>query len=296
MFFYKGLSCPHCGRAFEETDDIVACPVCGAPHHRDCWNEVGGCSCAEAHGTDEQWSREKATATVEEQPAFDPMTQPYSPTQEPFSPPPIQEQPERTYNEYAPFHMPSPFGGVDPNKEIEGESAGDLAAVVHNNTAYYLPRFEKMHNTGKHVSWNWAAFLIPTYWLLYRKQYLAGSIMLVFEALLTVSSTLLSTWYLDPLLDVMYSANSAQSYDALMAMMSATPMYAFAMVLAMMLGLFGTRLYMTHCLNRIKKAKDAYPEGYQAQLSMMGGTTFALCITAYLALTFVSNLICYFIF
>ena len=31
MFFYEGQSCPVCGKAFAEKDDIVSCPECGAP-------------------------------------------------------------------------------------------------------------------------------------------------------------------------------------------------------------------------------------------------------------------------
>ena len=35
MFFYEGQSCPVCGQPFQETDDIVACPQCGAPVSED---------------------------------------------------------------------------------------------------------------------------------------------------------------------------------------------------------------------------------------------------------------------
>ena len=31
MFFYEGYICPVCGKKFQESDDIVACPECGAP-------------------------------------------------------------------------------------------------------------------------------------------------------------------------------------------------------------------------------------------------------------------------
>ena len=72
MFFYQGLACPHCNQAFDERDDIVACPVCGAPHHRDCWKEHGGCACAADHGTQRQWSRETAAP---EEPADTPTAE-----------------------------------------------------------------------------------------------------------------------------------------------------------------------------------------------------------------------------
>ncbi len=62
MFFYEGYSCPVCKKPFTESDDIVTCPDCGAPHHRGCWQQENRCFYAELHGTDRQWSREKHEA------------------------------------------------------------------------------------------------------------------------------------------------------------------------------------------------------------------------------------------
>lgn len=60
MFFYEGYTCPVCGEKFKESDDIVACPECGAPHHRDCWKKEGHCHFVADHGTDRQWARPQA--------------------------------------------------------------------------------------------------------------------------------------------------------------------------------------------------------------------------------------------
>ena len=60
MFFYEGYTCPVCGEKFKESDDIVACPECGAPHHRDCWKKEGHCHFVADHGTDRQWVRPQA--------------------------------------------------------------------------------------------------------------------------------------------------------------------------------------------------------------------------------------------
>jgi len=47
------------------------------------------------------------------------------------------------------------------------------AAIGDKNQNYYLSRFQRydQQDTGAQVSWNWAAFLIPSYWWLYRKMY-----------------------------------------------------------------------------------------------------------------------------
>ena len=43
MVLFKEGSCPVCNRPFGEDDDIVVCPECGTPHHRECWQLVGHC-------------------------------------------------------------------------------------------------------------------------------------------------------------------------------------------------------------------------------------------------------------
>ena len=41
---YQGVCCPVCGKPFQEGDDIVVCPECGAPHHRECYKSLGHCA------------------------------------------------------------------------------------------------------------------------------------------------------------------------------------------------------------------------------------------------------------
>jgi len=316
MFFYKDLSCPHCHHRFHETDDIVACPECGAPHHRGCWGDAGGCACREDHGTERQWSREKALSEAEQASAPSPASDsassgrplcphcgtpnsPYAETcyhcgqalkaQEWTSshtpPPPPATAP---FSEYTPFHVPnSPYGGVDPTAEIDGETAEDLASVVRTNTAYYLPRFRMISQSDSRLSWNWAGFLLAPYWLMFRKQYLAGAIALLLDILSSTASnivlyTRLSAVFVEnsmgqtvlsyaKWMELMYTDERVFLPTALIAMLGMT-----MMLFHVVIGLFGTRLYMNDCRRKIGKARAAYPEGYRAQLSVTGGTSFAL--------------------
>ena len=53
---YKGVSCPVCKQEFKEGDDIVVCPVCGAPHHRACYHQLGHCALEqELHEQGRSW-------------------------------------------------------------------------------------------------------------------------------------------------------------------------------------------------------------------------------------------------
>ena len=65
----EGQKCPVCHAYLFDDDDVVFCPVCGAPHHRDCYNAIGHCALEDKHGTDEQYDASvyKKEETSEEQ-------------------------------------------------------------------------------------------------------------------------------------------------------------------------------------------------------------------------------------
>lgn len=67
---FKGCNCVHCNNTFTETDDTVVCPVCGSPHHRDCWNEKGECANTALHEEGYSWTiPEELKPKAEEKPA-----------------------------------------------------------------------------------------------------------------------------------------------------------------------------------------------------------------------------------
>lgn len=325
MFFYNGLSCPHCLTPFTEEDDVVACPVCGAPHHRDCWKENGGCACAHAHGTEEQWSREKAaqhTAAQEHTSQNDRVNCPHCQADNsPFaercshcgavltpkewgSQTPPRTAPTQNFHEYTPFHtMHMPCGGVSPEADLEGETAKDLAMVVRTNVPYYLPRFERIARSGKKLSWNWAAFLLTPYWLLFRKQYLAGILVLLAEIFNTVVVNVLAYTCFPT---VMTKANKADMINEMLLLVQIDARAEMAMYIISLLSLvilcirlgvaiFGNRLYMKHCLRTIRRTREGYPEAYHAQLSLVGGTSLAFVAMGFLCYqilpVFILNLI-----
>lgn len=48
--------CPVCRKAFSQGDDIVVCPVCGAPHHRECYARENKCGVEEFHASGYVWN------------------------------------------------------------------------------------------------------------------------------------------------------------------------------------------------------------------------------------------------
>ena len=41
--------CPVCHKPFAKSDDIVVCPECGAPHHRECYEQENACAFQDRH-------------------------------------------------------------------------------------------------------------------------------------------------------------------------------------------------------------------------------------------------------
>ncbi len=191
----EGRKCVVCSAYLFEDDDVVICPECGAPHHRDCYKAIGKCKLADLHGTSEQYKYE----TPEEKPLSEPQKQDDKKSSIlcrgcgaeiesdarfcPYCNMPIEANPGN-----------SPFGvgftyRFDPNEELEdGVTVGEAAKVVAVNGFRYIPRFKEF-SMGKKTSWNWAAFIWPHGWYAFRKMYLISAFfaaMLIVASLLTI--------------------------------------------------------------------------------------------------------------
>lgn len=56
---YAGNECPICKVKLEKIDDIVICPDCGAPYHRECIKNVGHCILEDLHASGKSWESEE---------------------------------------------------------------------------------------------------------------------------------------------------------------------------------------------------------------------------------------------
>ena len=67
---------------------------------------------------------------------------------------------------------------VHPAPDDAPASEGELmeAAIGPKNTHYYLERFHEFATGGRYASWNWPAFFVPLFWMLYRKMWLHAAL------------------------------------------------------------------------------------------------------------------------
>ena len=69
----------------------------------------------------------------------------------------------------------------------------DVQMLVGTKTEYYIPKFQVLKSQGKSTSWNWPAFLVTPYWMMYRKMYGYAAAVLAADIIISlIGSTFLS--------------------------------------------------------------------------------------------------------
>ena len=170
---FKKYICPVCTKQFNENDDVVVCPECGTPHHKECYNNLGKCFNEATHGTNESVEFTfKNTALPEEN---------LNNTTDEI-PDEIKENEsfKKIVEEIPDFIKLSPA----QNALIEGKHAYLYELAIGKNKEYYIPRFMLMNNLKKGISWNFFAFLTPLAWTLYRKMYKFSALVLAMYVLI----------------------------------------------------------------------------------------------------------------
>lgn len=212
---YKGLICPVCNNRFENSDNIVVCPECGTPHHRECYFENGKCANENLHITGFEFNKttvkddagnNEETETVKEEIFFSDKD-----TQEEFEK--FQNMREEEQNTYR--------GIADDinNKSseqffIDGKKASYYEAAIGKNQKYYIPRFLVIDRTGKKAVVNFFAFLFPFAWSLYRKLYKISAAVLAFY-ILVFGVTVLPVVSNQNYMDAVNKVITSEGYDAL---------------------------------------------------------------------------------
>ena len=68
---YINSICDGCGLVFREDDDVVVCPECGTPQHRECYKKNNCCVNAHRHAQGFEWN----ALAVPKAPAFTPTAE-----------------------------------------------------------------------------------------------------------------------------------------------------------------------------------------------------------------------------
>ncbi len=314
MFFYEGYDCPVCGQSFQSNEDVVACPECGLPHHRSCWMKEGHCHLYQLHNTPEQWNRANASTRTgannkEESSTHPQQLCPRCQTKNPefaeicthcgmiLQPTdPFGSQEQASYHEYRPYGASPHSAYADSSEEIDGMNPQDLLAVVGTNTEYYIPRFRRISG-GKRLSWNWAAFLLTPFWLLYRKMYGYGFLMIALQLIETIMVSVLSgqlgitdTTTTDEALSTISSVTTANPSIMYIAI-AITLLSGAIFLLKLVVGFYGNLLYQQHCKRIIIRSRRKIPDITAGELISVGGVSMAMAFIGYGLVFFITQII-----
>ena len=305
-----GVSCVRCHAYLFPEDDIVYCPVCGAPHHRECYNQLGHCALEEFHGTDRQYDKVKAR---EEEQAAAEMPNTGENAEGLITCQMCHEKYDFALNACPKCGAPNIakaggsfvnfdfLGGVPADYDIgDGITADEAKRFVAANTPRYIPKFAVLNAKNK-LSWNWLAFLFPCGWMLSRKMYKNG----IIAGLLTVISSLFYLPFMNAINNLGTTPGETQA-QIMQSIYEHLPKMGAAVIAALLAGfvlniavrilsaLFGDYLYKQYAISSIKTIR-ADSEAMDYDYRKTGGVNIFLFLLGTMAVQYLPALIGIFI-
>ncbi|MDR1733759.1 MAG: DUF2628 domain-containing protein [Oscillospiraceae bacterium] len=201
---YENEPCVWCRQGLHpDEEDVVVCPDCGAPQHKECWKANGGCAYHAEHG-DYLWKPSVEPTEPEPSLQNEPNSRICPVCGSPCKPEtavcptcgtdflvwanevqeramqmrlPPQEMPPLTVNGRT----------LHADDEIDGCRVEEIGVHVRGSLKK-VERYAAVFEKNRLVGWNWAAFFFGTYWFFFRKIWrpallLAGISLVVLLAL-----------------------------------------------------------------------------------------------------------------
>ena len=290
-FRYSYEKCPICEKDFTNNDDIVVCPLCGTPHHRECYKQNGECGNYDKHNEGFRWTPSVENKRVTEDTA--PL-------------PPLDNIVE---NGQSIPPQPNAFFGANPLSQFpkdleEDASTEEVAGFVQINAIKYIRNF--FYTKSNKKTFNWGAFFLAPYWFFYRKLYKLGAIFMALTLLLTVGFNVLppmQTLYNDMAewtekysvedADEFTEEEIAQAYKEQQELILGNPTGVILMLtqgalsraLQLFIGFNANKWYYNHTITSIKKIKseESDPQKQRLLCFKAGGCSVGATFLAILA-------------
>ncbi|MBR4554785.1 MAG: DUF2628 domain-containing protein [Ruminococcus sp.] len=304
---YDGCKCLSCGLEFTEFDDVVVCPECGTPYHRDCYEKEGQCINTDLHESGGTWKPEHKEAHSEgpvrcvrcgqENPAEGlfcnrcgmPLNDMHNNEPRPFNENGNAGQrpggmnnggmngmngmPGQGMNGSG-FAVPPNAMRFDQDSDIDGVKLGDLARYVGRNQFSFLTSFIRFGKFGGKASLNFCALLFPQYYFFYRKMNLIGIIYLIGSVILSLPTIMLmsAAGYLPKIAFVTESFVKSSQFSTILNFTS-TALMATQCISA----IFANYWYYKTARKNIKAVRDAVEddeEMVRGMISSKGGVSW----------------------
>lgn len=306
---FIGEKCPVCNKAFTDKDDIAVCPICGTPHHRECYLQSNNCFNEARHGEGYEWTPEvgEKLPTIEHIPVQNKVFCPYCGSENAAEEPVCTNCGARLYNNRndAPFPFPGAntqgagFGTnvvqINPNDILGGHTVSDTAEYIQSGADRYIPKFYKMEKTGKRISFNWAAFIFGQYWFFFRKMtkigiFISLAVILITALCTTPRLTDNMTEY-QAVMEEYYqgkatSGELAEAQQAIISLVETKVLLVSELLIHLFCGLYANTLYKNKVQQDIGRIKATVhsEEEYRGTLFRSGGVS---------ALQFILSVFCF---
>lgn len=300
-------SCFSCGSKFEEKDDVVICPECGTPYHRECYNQNGECINNQYHESGQKWNRNSEESIKKEDislkvcPACmhtndindevcgncgQPMSEEKNSSAE------TENEFEKIFgNIDSPFLKP--YLGFNPDEDLGGATIKEVSQFVGSNTLYYLPLFKKMKDVGSKISLNLSCFLFPYFYFANRKMWFWGILSAILTILLELPYTIYTLGKSGMELPYIQDAlNTIMAEEKLLLAVNEVCVIA-GFFLKTIFCVFANWLYFRFTIKSIKKIKLA--EGgtaAQSSLKAAGGINPSNILSMFFIIMGISLAIC----
>lgn len=322
---YLDYKCPVCDKNFHANDDVVVCPECGAPHHRECFEKENRCHFADKHkdGFDYQEYIGVNDTNTREGEIICPACKEKNPkgtffcrkcgnplTADSFSAGQNSTDNQSSQNGQPPFVI-DPMGGVDP-KEILDETvtAGDASRLVKSNTPYFMRIFYNIKKFSK-SRFNFSAFLFGGGYFLYRKMYGIGTLLTALMLVLAVVPIFVaySPAFTDIFNELMSIAGISEitAYSDILTLANAGAMLSFdklfffslpiicefnMLALRLVCGFCANRVYFKHCMKQLKTANKELENDAEREIffNAKGGVNTPLGVSLLVAYLIISYL------
>lgn len=316
MSNYLGYKCVVCGQKFDEKDDIVVCPECGTPYHRECYMKSGKCVNEELHKTGESWKgqreRENEKSEYKKCPYCGTVNKPHTIICEHCGAPLVEELNKNMasgnadgnfggmngapgnggmYGNTFSFNPQDKCCGMNPEEDFESVKLKELADFVNTNQMYYLPIFKKMKDTGQKVSLNIISFIFPQLYFANRKMWIWTALSILISVVLSIP-TLLYLMFEYNISGGIFDIINIESKGFEM-IYNASGFLSFAFKALMLM--FSNWLYYRFSLKKIKQNRLEEQEASSQRLSAAGGTSMAAIFITF-AVESVLTLLLWFIF
>ena len=312
---FTQYSCPVCGERFANGDDVVVCPECGTPHHRECYERSNRCFYEDKHAENYNFASSESgeeetkddsgfiTCTrcgaENEHTAFYCSTCGFPLNAEDRA---KEEAANRQQTNNRAQGMPFGFGnpgaaafdplaGMRSEDEIaENVKVGEAAKYIGKNTPYYLTVFNRIRQSSM-GRFNLSAFLFSGAFFIYRKMYIPGIILALMMIGITVGSAciiLSNNWmttmeYSDLLTGI---TDNTLGADKMAALMINSGLNLLRIGIMLFSGFSANKLYYRHCtkqINRIKSENKDKNEDLHKAIEARGGVNLPMAISFFAA-------------